>query len=164
MPIIIIGAGGIVADAHLPAYRKAGFQVAGITNRTRQRAEKLAAQYNIPEVYDSVADAVAGAPPNAVFDITLMPEQFIDTLNQLPDGCGVLIQKPMGDYFAQSLAILDVCRRKRLAAAINCQLRFAPYVSAARYLIGQGLIGEVYDMEVRVTISTPWEIFPSTLR
>src|SRR4051812_47805340 len=143
-PIVIIGAGGIVTDAHLPAYRKAGFEVAGITNRTKARAEKVAAEWNIPNVYESVADAVAGAPSNAVYDITIMPEQFVQTLEQLPDGCGVLIQKPMGDYFWQSKEILQVCRRKHLAAAINCQLRFAPYVSAARYMIAQGLIGELY--------------------
>ena len=26
-PIVIVGAGGIVSDAHMPAYRKAGFAV-----------------------------------------------------------------------------------------------------------------------------------------
>ena len=29
-PIVIIGAGGIVSDAHLPAYKKANFPVRGI--------------------------------------------------------------------------------------------------------------------------------------
>ena len=29
-PIIIIGTGGIIKDAHLPAYKKAGFEVAGL--------------------------------------------------------------------------------------------------------------------------------------
>ena len=58
---------------------------------------------------------------------------------------------------------MEVCRRKNFVAAINCQLRFAPYVSAARYLIEQGYIGKVYDMEVRVTIQTPWEIFPHVI-
>jgi len=160
VPIVIIGAGGIVGDAHLPAYKKAGFKVFGITNRTRARAEKLAAEWGIPHVYDTVDEAVAHAPANAVYDITIMPEQFVETLNKLPDGCGVLIQKPMGDYFWQSKEILEVCRRKKLAAAINCQLRFAPYVNAARHMIDQGMIGELYDMEVRVTLQTPWELFP----
>ncbi|OCX53022.1 oxidoreductase [Mucilaginibacter sp. PPCGB 2223] len=160
LPIIIIGAGGIVHDAHLPAYKKAGFTVMGITNRTRARAEKLAAEWSIPCVYDSVDEAVANAPADAVYDITIMPEQFVATLEKLPDGAGVLIQKPMGDYFWQSKEILEVCRRKKLAAAINCQLRFAPYVAAARYMIEQGMIGELYDMEVRVTLETPWELFP----
>jgi len=163
LPIIIIGAGGIVGDAHLPAYRKAGFEVFGVTNRTRARAEKLAAEWNIPHVFDTVDDAVAAAPANAVYDITIMPEQFVATLEKLPDGAGVLIQKPMGDYFWQSKEILEVCRRKNLVAAINCQLRFAPYVAAARYLINEGLIGELYDMEVRVTLETPWELFPHVM-
>ncbi|MDO9373589.1 MAG: Gfo/Idh/MocA family oxidoreductase [Ferruginibacter sp.] len=162
-PIIIIGASGIVKDAHLPAYRKAGFDVAGITNRTRSKAEKLAAEFDIPLVYDSVAEAVRQAPPNAVYDLTIMPEQFIESLSQLPDGSAVLIQKPMGDHFQQSKDILETCRKKKLVAAINCQLRFAPYVSAARWMIGQGLIGDLYDMEVRVTVNTPWQLFPHVM-
>ena len=163
MPIIIVGAGGIVKDAHLPAYLKAGFNVIGITNRTRSRAEKLAEQFGIPTVYNSVADAVKQAPDNVVYDITIMPEQFIETLNQLPDGSAVLLQKPMGDHFLQSNQILEVCRKKNLLAAVNCQLRFAPFVNAARWMIGQGLIGELYDMEIRVTVNTPWELFPHVM-
>jgi predicted dehydrogenase len=162
-PIVIIGAGGIVADAHLPAYKLAGFKVHGIVNRTKSRAEKLALQFNIPNVYDCVAEAVANALPNTVYDITIMPEQYIDTLKQLPDGSAVLIQKPMGDDFMQAKEILALCKSKNLKAAINFQLRFAPFVSAAKYLIDQGLIGEIYDMEVRVTIDTPWELFPHVI-
>lgn len=162
-PIIIIGAGGIVADAHLPAYKIAGFEVYGIVNRTKARAQKLADAFGIPHVFDTVAEAVAAAPENTVFDITIMPEQYIETLKQLPDGAAVLIQKPMGDDFNQAKEILALCRAKNLKAAINFQLRFAPFVSAAKYLIDKGLIGELYDMEVRVTIKTPWEIFPHVI-
>lgn len=162
-PIIIIGAGGIVADAHLPAYKIAGFDVFGIVNRTKERAQKLADAFAIPNVFDSVAEAVASAPDNAVYDLTIMPEQYVETLKQLPDGSAVLIQKPMGDDFAQAKEILELCRFKNFKAAINFQLRFAPFVSAARFLIEQGLIGELYDMEVRVTIKTPWEIFPHVM-
>lgn len=160
LPIVMIGAGGIVGDAHLPAYQKAGFDVVGITNRTRAKAENLATRFNIPYVYDTIADAVKNAPANAVYDITLMPEQFVSILEQLPDESAVLIQKPMGDYFWQSKDILAICRKKKLAAAINCQLRAAPYVNAARYLIENGFIGEVYDLEIKVTVQTPWELFP----
>jgi predicted dehydrogenase len=162
-PIVIIGAGGIVNDAHLPAYRKAGFHGIGIANRTKEKAETLAERFDIPHVYDSVADAVSKAPADAVYDVTIMPAQFVETLEQLPNGSAVLIQKPMGDYFWQSKEILSVCRRKKLIAAINCQLRFAPFVSAARNMIKQGLIGDLYDMEVRVTLKTPWELFPHVM-
>ena len=159
-PIYIIGAGGIVKDAHLPAYKKAGFYVTGITNRTRKRAEDLAEQFNIPNVYENTKEMVADAPENAVYDLTIMPPQFVENLELLPDGAPVLIQKPMGDDFKQTLAILEVCRRKKLKAAINCQMRFAPYIMAAKDLISKGMIGELYDLEVRLSTYTPWEYFP----
>lgn len=162
-PIIIIGAGGIVADAHLPAYKIAGFDVFGIVNRTKERAQKLADAFGIANVFNTVAEAVTAAPENTVYDLTIMPEQYLETLKQLPDRSAVLIQKPMGDDFAQANEILELCRTKNLKAAINFQLRFAPFVSAARFLIERGSIGELYDMEVRVTIKTPWEIFPHVM-
>jgi predicted dehydrogenase len=162
-PIVIIGAGGIVRDAHLPAYRKAGFRVYGIVNRTRARAEKLASEWNIPNVFDTVKAAVAAAPVDAVYDVTVMPEQFCSILEELPDQAAVLIQKPMGDFIAQSRDILQICRRKKLVAAINCQLRFAPFVQEARNMINDGLLGDLYDMEVRVTVNTPWHLFPHVM-
>ncbi len=162
-PIIIIGAGGIVADAHLPAYKIAGFEVFGIVNRTKERAQKLADAFGIPNVFNSVAEAVGNAPAHTVYDLTIMPEQYVETIKQLPDGSALLIQKPMGDDFAQANEILELCTSKNLKAAVNFQLRFAPFVSAARFLIEKGLIGELYDMEVRVTIKTPWEIFPHVI-
>ena len=41
-PIVILGAGGIVRDAHLPAYRKAGFVVSAICDVNQDRARALA--------------------------------------------------------------------------------------------------------------------------
>lgn len=163
-PIYIIGAGGIVRDAHLPAYKNAGFVVEGITNRTKQRATDLAESFNIPNVFDNVEDMVAAAPENAVFDLTLMPNQFVTTLELLPNESAVLIQKPMGDSYEQTLEILEVCRRKKLKAAINCQMRYVPYIMAAKNIIDQGLIGDLYDFEVRLTTYTPWEYFPNVVK
>lgn len=159
-PIVIIGTGGIVKDAHLPAYRKAGFVVWGLVNRTVSRAQYLADEYEIDHVFATVAEAVAVAPRNAVYDIALMPEQYRDALEALPDGAAVLIQKPLGNTLEAGVALLEICRRKGLVAAVNTQLRFAPYVAEARKLIADGVIGELYDLEVRVQVDTPWHMFP----
>ena len=159
-PIIIIGASGIVKDAHLPAYEMAGFTVFGITNRTISKAHDLAKQFKIEHVFENVAEAVKNAPSNAIYDITVLPDQYIEILEQLPDGSAVLIQKPMGNDLAQAREIVAVCERKKLVAAINFQLRFASFVSAARHIINQGIIGDLYDLEFKVTVNTPWELFP----
>ena len=111
-------------------------------------------------MFGTVAEAVAEAPSDAVYDIALMPEQYLETLEALPEGAAVLIQKPLGHTLAQGIELRDLCRRKRLVAAVNTQLRFAPYVAAARRLIAEGAIGEIYDFEIRVSVDTPWHLFP----
>jgi predicted dehydrogenase len=160
VPILIIGTGGIVKDAHLPAYRIAGFPVWGIYNRTRPRAEELAAEYGIRHVFDDLETAIAAAPADVIFDLALPASMFAGALRRLPPGSHVLIQKPMGEDIAQAREILSVCRERGLHAAINCQLRFAPFVMAARRIIDQGIIGDLIDMEMRLTTRTPWELFP----
>lgn len=164
-PIVLLGAGGIVRDAHLPAYTKAGFEVVSLYTWAphRGRAEELAEAYGIPQVHTDLAAAVAAAPTGAVFDIALMPDQFARSLEALPDGAAVLIQKPFGQDLAEARELLDICRRKSLVAAVNTQLRFAPYVAEARALIASGALGELYDLEVDVSVDTPWEMFPQVL-
>ncbi|MER6973056.1 Gfo/Idh/MocA family oxidoreductase [Nocardioides sp. NPDC000445] len=162
-PIVLVGAGGIVRDAHLPAYAKAGFEVASITDLVPERARDLAEQYGIRTVCADVADAVRSAPADAVYDVALPPEAHVEVLEQLPDGAAVLLQKPLGNHLAEGIRTREVCRRKGLVAAVNTQLRFAPYVVAARELIAAGTIGELYDLEVRVSVRTPWEMFPYVL-
>ena len=158
-PIISIGAGGIVHDAHYPAYRKADFPVAGLFDPNAERSRFMAETFDVPVVYASLAEAVTQAPPDAIFDVAVPATVITEVLPHLPDGRGVLIQKPMGDNLTQAREILALCRRKKLQAAINFQLRHAPFILAARSLIDQGAIGEVHDMEVRVTVYTPWQLW-----
>jgi predicted dehydrogenase len=160
-PIAIIGAGGIVNDAHLPAYRMANFPVFGITDLDRAKSDATAKKYGIPNVFDTVEQLVSAAPKQCVFDVALPAAAFTDVLEKLPERSAVLLQKPMGDSFEQAQQIVSICRRKRITAAVNFQLRYAPFVMAARDLIQRGLIGDIYDMEVRVCVRMPWDLFPS---
>src|SRR4051794_16350687 len=50
----IVGAGGIVDAAHLPAYRKANFGVVGIYDPDVERAKKLASKFSVSKVYSDL--------------------------------------------------------------------------------------------------------------
>src|SRR5438874_11699273 len=82
-PIVIIGAGGIVHDAHLPAYAKAGFPVAALVDVSAEKAAALAKQFSVPHAGASVAEAVRFAPQNAVFDIAVPAKAIPSILHQL---------------------------------------------------------------------------------
>ena len=158
-PIVVVGAGGIVRDAHLPAYRLAGFPVHGICDLDAGRARAVAEEFAIPCVYESAAQAFASAPRNAVFDFATPPDAIAGLLEQIPAGAAVLLQKPMGRDLEEARRIRALCREKGLTAAVNFQLRFAPAMREARRLIASGAIGEVHDMEVRVTVFMPWHLW-----
>ena len=161
LPIVIIGAGGIVKEAHLPAYILAGFSIQGIFDIDFKKAYNLKDSFGIiGDVYDTLENAISKGQENqAVFDLAVPAANIAQILNQLPDSAAVLIQKPMGEDLQQAKDILEVCRRKQLVSAVNFQLRSAPYMIAAKDMIDQGLIGEVYDMEVLVNVFTPWHLW-----
>jgi predicted dehydrogenase len=160
-PIVLIGAGGIVRDAHLPAYRKAGFPVAGVFDVNSTAAEARAKEFGVP-VFNSMAEAVA--VDDAVFDLATPPGAHEAALARLPDRCTVVIQKPMGRNLAEAQRIVDVCREKELKAAVNFQLRFAPYMLAIRDFVERGELGEIVDVDVHLNLETPWDTFPFLLQ
>lgn len=161
LPIVIIGAGGIVKDAHLPAYQMAGFRVQGIFDPDIVKAESLKHQFpGLEKVYQSLSDLIVdGISAGAVFDIAVPASKVIEILEELPDGAAVLIQKPMGETLEQAKAIQALCKQKNLVSAVNFQLRYAPYILAAKDLIQQGHLGSIYDIEIKVNVYTPWQLW-----
>jgi len=154
-PIAIIGAGAIVRTAHVPAYHRLRLPVAGLYDVQRDTARETARQLGVSTVFASLAEAVGFR--DAVFDIAVPGDQVLGVLAQLPEGAAVLIQKPMGEDLAQARAILQVCRERRLVAALNFQLRFSPNVLALHDLVERGRLGAIVDIEVRLVVRQPWE-------
>lgn len=157
-PIVILGTGGIVRAAHLPAYQKAGFPVAAVFDIQGERSRAVAQEFGIPRVFGSLAEAVG--TPGAIFDVAVPPEHILGILQQLPPHSAVLIQKPMGRNLEEARLIRQVCRERQLVAALNFQLRFSALMLALRDALRRGLLGTVTDVEVRLNLRTEWEHYP----
>jgi predicted dehydrogenase len=158
-PIIVIGAGGIVRAAHLPAYAKTGFPVIGIMDEVADRAQSLAAERGIPRTFATIAEAVRFAPSDAVFDVAVPASQLVHILPQLSPGSAVLMQKPMGETLEEAAAIRAICRNQGLTAAVNFSMRYSPNNLAVRALADAGLLGEIHDIEVQTRTFTPWHLW-----
>lgn len=159
-PVVLVGAGGIVRDAHLPAYAKAGFLVRGVFDLDHARAASLAYDWKLERQYDSLESVAAENGTNVVYDIATPPDAIAGVLRQLPEGAAVLIQKPMGADLEQARDIRAICRERNLKAGMNFQLRFSPMMMAARDAIEKGLLGDLLELEVHLNILTPWGLFP----
>ena len=156
LPIVIFGAGSIVTDAHLPAYAKAGYKVAGLYDPDQDKARKVAAEQGV-KAYTSMAEAVA--EPGVLFDLATPPDAHAGILAELPEGSGVLIQKPMGNDLDTASKILLICRERKLKAAVNFQLRFAPMMLALKDAVDRGLLGDILDFDAWLALDTPWGLW-----
>jgi predicted dehydrogenase len=156
-PIVVIGAGAIVRAAHLPAYRRLAYPVAGVFDIDAEQARATARAFEIATVYPSL-DAAAGVA-DAVFDVAVPGDQIVAILERLPPGAPVLMQKPMGQDLADARRILACCTERGLAAAVNFQLRFSPGMLALRQLVADGALGALVDIDVRIVIDQPWHFW-----
>jgi predicted dehydrogenase len=157
-PIVGIGAGGIVNDAHLPAYAMGKLRVAGLYDVDPERSRRTAERFGIERVYASLEEALAAK--DAIFDVAVPPRELRATVERLPEGSAALLQKPMGLDLEDATAIRDACRRRRITAAVNFQLRFAPNMLALRSAVDAGMLGRLVECEVRVNCRMPWELWP----
>src|SRR5699024_10959553 len=108
-----IGAGMIMAECHLPAYREAGFPVAAIASRTRANAEAVAERYSVPRVHDT-PEALIDDPSVEIVDIAFPPDQqpaLVRAALKAPHIKAILVQKPV------ALTLEDACRLRDEAEA-----------------------------------------------
>lgn len=157
-PIVCIGAGGIVNDAHLPAYRLGELPVAGVFDLDLERARATAQRFTLPRVFERFDDALC--VENALFDVAVPPAALFEVVSRLPEGSAALLQKPMGVDLADATRIRDACRARRITASVNLQLRYSPAMLALQDALARGLLGRLVELEVHVNCRMPWELWP----
>ncbi|GLR16513.1 Gfo/Idh/MocA family protein [Portibacter lacus] len=161
LPIAIIGAGGIIRDAHLPAYQKAHYEILGVYDIDKAKIDQLKHDFpGIRTTFNTLAELIKHVGnQRIIYDVAVPANHLYSILEQLPIGSIVLMQKPMGESLDEAIRIQELCIKKKFVSAVNFQLKYAPYMLAARDIISQGLIGEVFDVEIKVCTHTPWELW-----
>ena len=156
----IIGCGGIVNYAHLPAYRKAGLRVVACYDQNRDAAEKTAAEHGIPTVTNSIEELLTN-PEIDIVDIAITPwAQAEVALQVIAAGKHLLCQKPLSDRYSDGLRIVEAAKSAGVKLAVNQQMRWSAGIRVAKQLIEQGAIGAPADARIEVSVRTPWHMWP----
>lgn len=139
-----IGAGFIMADCHLVAYRQAGFNPVAISSRRPERAHQVAARHGIARTYDSYRDLLAD-PAVEVVDVAVPPDVLLEVIREVVQHGdhirGVLAQKPLGTSYAQACQIAELCSSAGIALAVNQNMRYDQSVRACKTLLSRGELG-----------------------
>lgn len=156
----IIGCGGVVQYAHMPAYQKANFNVVAAFDIKKETAVKLAKEFDIPKVHDSVEELLAD-PEVEIVDIAVPPWAQLEIVEKVAAaGKHMLCQKPLADKFSDAVRIVELAEEAGVKQAVNHQMRWDAGIAAARNIINRGLIGIPTDAQIQVSCETPWHMWP----
>jgi len=156
LPIAVVGCGGI-SQTHLEAYRRGGFRVSVLCDRTRAKAESRRVEF-FPEA-EVMTDfaAVLERADVAVIDLTPHPaarEAMIEAAVRA--GKHVLSQKPFVLDLAAGRRLVALAEENRVRLAVNQNARWAPHFSYMREAIRAGLIGEVASVDFTLQWDHHW--------
>jgi predicted dehydrogenase len=156
----IVGAGAIVDAAHLPAYRQAGFNVVAIADTDSRAAQRAAAKWEIPRVYDH-AQGLLDDDGVDIIDIAVSPEaQPAIAHSAIATGRSVLCQKPLAPDLKAAGELVSAASHAGVRLAVNQQMRWEPVVRANKLLLEAGHFGVPAGALYDVDVATPWESWP----
>lgn len=137
----MVGAGFIVRDVQLVAYRNAGFNVCGLVSRTPEIAREVGELRGVPRVFDTL-DAMLENPAIEIVDIAVSPDQQLPVIRQIAGATrkpkGILAQKPLAMDYCQALDLVKICRDAGIRLAVNQNIptaRRVGYTQVKRSLV-----------------------------
>ena len=140
-----IGAGFIMRDCHLVAYRQAGFNPVAIASLTPAKAQAVAQQHGIPRCYDTI-EQLLDDPEIEVLDIAVppgaQPAILLAACQRRDHIRGILAQKPLALSVAEAFKCVEACRTAAITLAVNQNMRFDQSVRAMKDLLQRGWLGE----------------------
>ena len=141
-----VGAGFIMRDCHLTAYRSAGFNPVAIASRKPETARAVAAQHAIPTVHDTYEGLLLDTSIE-ILDVAVPPVNQPDLIRravELGKGRlrGILAQKPLALTLAEACELVALCESAGITLGVNQNMRFDQSVRAAKDILNRGWIGE----------------------
>ena len=157
----IIGAGFIVRDCHLPAYKKAGFNAIAITSLDEEQSKSVAAQFGIERVHSSWKELIDDRDVQ-ILDIAVPPHiqpEIVQYACEKDHILAILCQKPSAIDYKSAKLIADVGRESGKLIGVNSNMRYDPSIRALKYCLDRGLIGEPVVANLEQHAIPHWQTF-----
>jgi predicted dehydrogenase len=158
--IAFIGCGGIINYGHIPAYQASGFNMLGGYDRNAEAAKKTVATHGLKKLYSSL-DELLTDPKVDIVDVAVVPGQQRDIVEKAAAaGKHILCQKPFSVHYPEAVEMTALAKQAGVKIAVHQQFRWSSIIQATRALMKAGWLGDILDVQVQVSINTPWDMWP----
>ncbi|KAA9368875.1 Gfo/Idh/MocA family protein [Ochrobactrum quorumnocens] len=156
-----IGAGMIMAECHLAAYKEAGFKIGAIASRTKARAEEVAKRWEIATVHDT-PEALIGDEAIEILDIAYPPDQqpaLIRKALAQPHIKGILAQKPLALTLEEAIALRDEAAKAGKILSVNQNMRYDQSMRVLKQILDNGELGTPVMATIEMRAIPHWQGF-----
>ena len=156
-----IGAGMIMAECHLAAYKEAGFPVAAIASRTRDHAAKVAERWGIPKVHDT-PEALITDPAVEILDIAYPPDQQPELIRRALNSQNIkaiLAQKPLSLTLDDAIDLRDRAKAAGKLLSVNQNMRYDQSMRVLKEILDRGDLGLIVFAEINMHAIPHWQTF-----
>jgi predicted dehydrogenase len=147
---------GFWATYQLAAWREVpGAECVAVYNRTRAKAEALAARFGVPAVYDDPEKLLAEQKPDfidIITDVDTHP-QFVHLAAR--HGVGVICQKPLAPRLADAEAMVEACRATGVPLLVHENWRWQTPIRELKHVLDSGAIGDVFRARIDMVSGFP---------
>lgn len=149
----LVGAGGNMRAKHIPGFQAIeGVEIVSVANRSRESAERVAAEFDIPKVYDTWAELVDAGDTDAICIGTWPYVHCAVTLSALECNKHVLCEARMAMNAHEARIMLDAARNNpHLVAQVVPAPMTLELDRTISDLIAEGYLGELLAVEIRAT-------------
>ncbi len=159
-----VGAGMIMAECHLAAYKDAGFPVVAIASRTRANAETVAARWGIATVH-ATPEALIEDPQVDIVDLAYPPDQQATLIRHAlrhPHIKAILAQKPLALSLDEAIMLRDEARAAGKIISVNQNMRYDQSMRVLKQIIEAGELGEIVFAQIDMHAIPHWQVFLQT--
>lgn len=156
-----IGAGFIMKDCQLAAYRDMGFQAAAITSLSEEESRAVAQQYGIPHVYPSWMELLQDETLE-IIDIAIPPHMQLEVVRE---ACkhknikGILCQKPISMSLEETREIVRLGEENGIKIGVNSNMRYDQSMRALKFILDKGLLGTPVLATIEMRAIPHWQAF-----
>ena len=127
-----------------------GVECVAIYNRTRAKAETLAAEFGIPGVYDEPETMLRESRPDFADIVTDVGTHARYTLMAASMGIPVVCQKPLASSYEEAAAMVERCQAAHVALYVNENWRWQTPIREFQRRTAAAGIGEIFRARIRM--------------
>ena len=147
---------GFWAKYQIPAWMELeGIELVALYNRTRSKAEALARQYNVRNVYDDMSELLKTEQLDFVDIITDVDTHAEFTIAAAKKGIAVICQKPMAPKMAIARDMVRTCEDHGVQFYIHENWRWQAPIRRLKEIIEQQVIGRIFKAKVSFCSAFP---------